>query len=62
MLLQPGLGAEERRDVRGTLDSDHLVHSLILLLINLRLWAGCLASPGLSVCICNMGVMVAASL
>ena len=53
--LEHGLRAGERKDFRGTLDSDCLVHSLSLLLINVRLWANLVTSLG----IYNAGVMAA---
>lgn len=59
--LKLRLGVGERQDFRGTLDSDCLVHSLALLLINARLQASYVTSVGLSVSICNMGMMVVSS-
>ena len=53
--LNHGLGTGERQDFRGTLDSDCLLHSLVLLLINVRLWASHLTSLG----ICNTGMVAA---
>lgn len=53
--LEHGLRAGERKDFRGTLDSDCLIHSLALLLINVRLWANHVTSLG----ICNAGMMAA---
>lgn len=53
--LKNGWGAGGRQDLRGTLDSDYLVHSLALLLINVRLWAGHVTSLST----CSMGMMAA---
>lgn len=53
--LKHGLGAGDRQNFRGTLDSDYLVHGLILLLINVRLWASHVTSLG----ICNTGMVAA---
>lgn len=59
--LKHGLGVGERQDFRGILDSGSLVHCLLLLLFNMRLWASYITPLGLSVYFCNTGMIVACS-